>query len=81
MRMRMRMRENRVVRRDPSGRGSASIVIALAGQIASHNLHAIHLIHSNAIQKSMYVLRKVYICVYLMYSKRLMYVPKKKCGV
>lgn len=32
-----------VVRRDPSALSSASIVIACAGQIASHNLHAIHL--------------------------------------
>ena len=32
-----------MVRRDPSARGSASIVIALAGQIASHNLQAMHL--------------------------------------
>ncbi len=33
----------RVVLLLPSGFGSASIVIACAGQTASHNLHAIHL--------------------------------------
>lgn len=32
-----------VVRRDPSALSSASIVIACAGHIASHNLQAIHL--------------------------------------
>jgi len=32
-----------VARLDPSSRGSASIVIACAGQTASHNLHAMHL--------------------------------------
>ena len=32
-----------VVRLAPSARSSASIVIACAGQIASHNLQAIHL--------------------------------------
>lgn len=31
-----------VVRLEPSARSSASIVIAWAGQIASHNLHAMH---------------------------------------
>ena len=30
----------RVVRREPSERGSDSIVMASAGQIASHSLHA-----------------------------------------
>ena len=29
-----------VVRREPSGRGSDSIVMANAGQVASHSLHA-----------------------------------------
>ena len=32
-----------VVLLDPSGLGSLSIVIALAGQAAAHNLQAIHL--------------------------------------
>jgi len=31
-----------VVRREPSSRGSASIVIAWAGQIASQSLQAMH---------------------------------------
>ena len=33
----------RVVLLEPSGLGSLSIVIALAGQAAAHNLHAMHL--------------------------------------
>lgn len=32
-----------VVLLDPSGLGSLSIVIALAGHAAAHNLHAMHL--------------------------------------
>lgn len=51
-----------VVLLEPSGLGSLSIVIALAGQAAAHNLQAMHLISFNSYLSSpvAYLLRACY---------------------